>query len=173
MADWVSARGAAEILAGDGFSRAMSRRLLATGLAGDPVRTSSATLYDAARVRDLLDRPSVDVDRLPSPCDRVMLESRVAADSTADDWARIGNAGAVVRVHLQLLVERHGLVPAVHTCCGFVLGGSDVVGALGLPDNHAYLQVRPPGAWFESFAGRRLHSTAGNPWRLWVQPAAA
>jgi hypothetical protein len=86
---------------------------------------------------------------------------------------RIGNAGAVVRLHLEVLAERLGFLPAVFTCCSFVLWGGEVTGTLGLPDGHSYLQVRPPGAWFECFADRRLHSTAGNPWRLWLQPAAA
>lgn len=182
MNDWVSARGAAAILAGDGISRKMSRRILAAGLAGEPLRTSSATLYDASRVRGLLERPIVDVDQLPPPCDRALLEIRVPPGSTSQSWTRIGNAGAIVRVQLRVLAERYDLLPAVATCCGFVLGGFEVTGALPLNEEALYeavpsqaltkLQAQPPGEWLTEFSDRRLPSTAGNPWRLWVQPAA-
>lgn len=168
MAEWVSGRGAAEILGAAGISRTMSCRILAAGLAGDAIRTSSATLYDADRVRDLLERRSVDVDRLPPPCDRALLEVRVAAGSRPNTWSDLGNAGAVVRVHITLLVERHGFLPVVNTCSSFVLGGGEAIGVAALPENRSRLVVRPPGAWFGSFKGRRLHSTAGNPWRLWA-----
>lgn len=169
MTEWVSGRGAAEILGAAGISRTMTCRILAAGLAGDAIRTASATLYDASRVRDLLERPPVDVDHLPAPCDRALLEIRVPPDSTSESRTRIGNASPILRMQLRVLAERHGFLPTVFSCCGFVLGGSEVTGALALPDSHCRLQVRPPGAWFESFEGRRLHSTAGNPWRLWVQ----
>lgn len=167
MTEWVSERGAAEILARDALSRTMSRRVLASGLAGQPVRTSAVSLYDATRVRSLLERPFVDVGRLPHPCGRALLDVRVAATADPADWVRIGNAGAVVRVHLRLLAEQHGFVPTVYTCCGFVLGGGEVTGALALPGTRSLLQVGQPGDWFSSFAGRRLQSGAGNPWRLW------
>lgn len=78
-----------------------------------------------------------------------------------------------MRVQLRVLAERYDFLPAVATCCGFVLGGLEVTGAL--PLNEAALtklQTQPPGEWFAAFTDRRLHSTAGNPWRLWVQPAA-
>ncbi|HEU4811196.1 MAG TPA: hypothetical protein VFT00_03550 [Nocardioides sp.] len=174
MTEWVSGRGAAEILGAAGISRTMSCRILAAGLAGEPLRTSSATLYDASRVRGLLERRSVDVDHLPPPSDRALLEIRVPPGSTSESWTRIGNAGAIVRVQLRVLAQRHGFLPTVVTCCGFVLGGLEVTGALPLNQaSTSKLETQPPGEWFTAFTGRRLHSTAGNPWRLWLQPAAA
>lgn len=170
MTEWVSERGAAEILGRAGLSRTMVRRVLATGLAGEPLRTSAATLYDASRVRSIAARPPVDRDHLPPPCDRALLEVRVAPGSSPDERVLIANAGAVVRVHLRMLVAQYGFLPLVHTCCGFVLGGAEVTDALALPATHTYLQVRPAGGWFTSFSDRRLQSGAGNAWRLWVRP---
>jgi hypothetical protein len=147
--------------------------MLAAGLAGAPIRTPGATLYDAARVRALLERPSVDADRLPVPTDRALLEVRVAAGSQPGAWYELGNAGALVRVHLRVPIERHGFLPVVTTCCGFVIGGGEAVGVDALPDSRARLKVRAPGPWFEAFFERVLRSTAGNPWRLWLQPEVA
>ena len=173
MTEWVSARGAAEILARDGLSRTTSRRVLAAGLAGEPLRTSAATLYDAGRVRSLLDRPVVELDVLPILGDRAVLEIRVAPGSDPDDRVRIGNAGALVRVHLRLLAAHHGFLPTLYTCCGFVLEGAEVTDAFGLSHHQTHLQVRPPGAWFASFSGTRLRSGPGNAWRLWTRPPRA
>jgi hypothetical protein len=72
---------AAEILARDGLTPTRSRRVLATGLAGEPARTSAATPYDADRVRSLLDRPLVELDVQPPLGDRAVLELRVAPGS--------------------------------------------------------------------------------------------
>lgn len=171
MTDWVTARGAAELLAPMGFSRTMSRRILAAGLAGEGVRTTGAILYDASRVLELRERP--DVDHLPPPCDRALLEVRSTAGSGPTDGTQLGNAGALVRTHLRVLVERHGFLPLVVTCCGFVLDGGEVIEVVALAERRARLAVRPPGPWFAAFAGRRQPRGPGNPWRLWLQPDPA
>ena len=173
MTEWVSGRGAAEILGAAGISRTMVCRMLGGGLGGAPIRTPGATLYDAARVRELLKRPSVDADRLPTPTDRALLEVRVAAGSQHGAEYEIGNAGALVRMHARALIERHGFLPVVTSCCGFVLGGGEAVGVDALPDNQARLRVRPPGPWFAAFDGHRMSTGAGNAWRLWLQPEVA
>ena len=55
----LSGRQAAQVLAGVGLNRSRARQVLAAGLAGEPIRTSSALLYDAAKVQALTERAIV------------------------------------------------------------------------------------------------------------------
>lgn len=168
MTELVTGRGAAAILATDGIARGPARRLLAAGLAGTPVVTGAATLFEKERVQALIERPSVEADRLPPPADRVLLELRVRPGTGPAEWATLANAGCLASLRLRDAVRRHGLVPLVATCHSFVLGGADVRTAWTATRSTVALDLRGPGAWFAAFDGRRLYSPAGNCWHLWT-----
>lgn len=171
MTEWVSARGAAEILSELPAARSMARRILATGLAGEPVVTAGATLYDVARVRALLGRPFIEA--APPPCDRVLLEVRVRPGVPGDEAKTLTGTSPILRAHLRILVEQHVFVPMVVTCSGFVLAGAEVVDALAIDRASTHLVTRSAGSWFAAFDGRRMSTGPGNAWRLWLQPEVA
>jgi len=171
MTEWMSARGAAEILSELPVGRTLARRILAAGLAGEPVVTAGATPYDVERVRALLGRPFVEAS--PPPSDRVLLEVRVRPGLPAEEWSTLTGTSPILRAHLRILVEQHLLVPMVVTCSGFVLGGAEVVDALAVDRASTHLVTRPAGSWFAAFDGRRMSTGPGNAWRLWLQPEVA
>ena len=180
---WVSARQAAEILRdrgggrGDGLARRHADRLLGCGLAGDPVVTPAATLYDERRVRELASRSVVDPREILPACPwgllvgrrpvDVRLDRRDQLDSVRDDW----RLGWLPASELRIRIRQHGHQPLVVTVAGHVALGADIVG-IGerrdeSGDHVAVLDLRDPGSCFEVFRDRRLPTGPGRPWVHW------
>src|SRR4051794_15534326 len=65
---WVSGREACEMLREVGVGARAARRLLASGLAGEPIRTSAAHLFDADRVRAVAHWPTVPWHTIEAAC---------------------------------------------------------------------------------------------------------
>ena len=163
----ISTRQAATLLAGAGLSRSQSRRLLATGIAGRPLRTTSTHLYDAHRIRTLVAWPSVDGFSLPAPSDRALLEVRGAVeDCEATGLLSLCHLGVGARVQLRAAVSRYGCVPVVITSSSFVVATYEATEVFSEPDGDGLLRVRPAGPWAEAFREHRLYSPAGNQWML-------
>jgi hypothetical protein len=157
-----------------GLGRAATARVLAAGLAGEPFAAGGARLYDRAAVEALARRRRVD-ERTPLPraCDRGVLVARVnpaggreSVLARACGPYRLGVGRATV---LAVLLGQQGRVPLVATVGGYVVAGADVVARstddAALP--RTTLQTRPPGDWWDSFAGRRLPTGPGDPLLFW------
>jgi len=134
----ITGRRAAQLLAARGLSLSASQQLLATGIAGRPVDTTAAQLFEADAVADLAGRPTVDeraaatvaphgylVARLPR--DRV-----VAVDDAWDEQAAVlaGPWRVDAMVQLELVVRRFVGVrfPLVLTVAGFAIAGAEING---------------------------------------------
>ena len=174
MGTMLSAREATDVLAGRGlhdgrgrpWSRGMGRRVLASGLAGEPIRTAGRTWFDADRVADLADWRDADLGLLESPCSDAFLLLRGRPDAGPLDWAELGNAGLVAAAELSIALRRHGYLPCVVTTCGYVVGGADVTSLRRETPSTIRLELRPAGRWFSAFHRSVLHTTAGNHWQL-------
>lgn len=166
----ISARQAAALLAEAGLSRSQSRRLLATGIAGLPVRTTSTHLYEGSRIRALVAWPPVDVFSMPSPSDRALLEVRGGAveGCATTGLLRLSHLGAAVRAQLREAASRYGCVPVVVTSSSFVVAAYEATEVYPERGGWGSLQVRRAGSWAEAFREHRLYSPAGNQWLLWT-----
>lgn len=166
----VSARQAALVLIDAGLSRSQARRLLATGVAGQPLRTPAADLFDAERVRVLRTWPSVDETALPSPADRALLEVRgtAAAGCATTGFFDLAHLNWVVRIQLGEAVSRYGFVPVVVTSSSFVVATWEATTFHPAEGGRGRVTVRPAGSWAEAFRQRRLYSPPGNQWLLWT-----
>ena len=173
----VSARQAAEVLRGCGLARRHANRVLASGLAGDPVVTPAATFYDEERVHELASRSVVDPREILPACPwglligrrsvDVRLDRQDQLDSVRDDWS----LGWLLTSQLRIRIRQHGHQPLVVTVAGHVALGADIVGIgerLGESGEHvAVMDLRDPGSWFEAFRDRRLPTGPGRPWVHW------
>lgn len=150
------------------LSRRQARRVLDAGLAGDPVRTRTAHLYDLAAVTALTRRPEVERDVIVSLLPpgiwvaRRLVDARLPAGeqraALADGWRLgLGRLG-----FLLFECDHRGFVPLVATVGGFVVAGAEIrgVGPGEQPDRHRF-ELAPPGEWFEGFTERRLVSGPG------------
>lgn len=174
----ISGRAAAFRLESAGLHRRQARRLLATGFAGTPIRTTSALLFDACRIDDLVRWPLADQAELDEQCpwgifiarrDVDVLASRAEQLATVHgDWP----LNMITRVYLEGRIREHGFFPFVATVCGYVALGAEIVGGR-VQEGHAVLDLRDPGEWFDELRYRRLPSGPGRPWviRGW-QPFA-
>lgn len=181
---WVSARQAAEILAEAGLSRRGAVKLLDAGLAGTPVRTSTALLYEEARVRDLLCRPPVGDGDLGALCpDGLFIARRdvqVTApleeqrDALAGGWRMSPWRVAGLRLELQELAP----LPFIATIRGHIVLGATIVDVTGdparpVPTENACshgvmvrLGLADPGSWYDALAGGRLIREPNGPWEM-------
>ena len=173
----ISARAACELLAWAGLARQQALLVLRTGLAGEPVLSSNALLYDDARVRALAARPAADPARLAMSCPRglfvVRLGRRPGTEGPRGPW----DLSPWTRVLLVHQIGVAGYFPLVVTVAGFVVEGAAIVGLssaasgfrTGRPATR--LDVAPPdacqAAWFEALRGTRLALGRGGPWVLW------
>jgi hypothetical protein len=167
----ISAREACGLLTRDGVSRRAALRVLASGVAGEPVRTRSAVLYDQARVSELAARPSIQwgdaeewspaglfVSRRDVPA-TASREEQLAALSTG--WDSVSPWEWVV-AHLQL--QQRGPMAFVATVGGLVLLGADIVEMKGF----STLVLEDPGPWFDGVAGCWFPTGPGRPWVLHI-----
>ena len=165
----VSAREAAVFLEDAGLCRRQARRVLASGLAGAPLRTRSSLLFDADRVRDLVAWPVADAAAVDAACPWGIFISRRQVDvgaeaadqlaSVREDWP----LNQLTRVFLGLRIRRHGYFPFVATVSGYVALGAEIVGG-SLRRGNAVFDLQEPGEWFEVLRGRQFPSGPGRPW---------
>ena len=166
----ISGREAALRLAEIGMPRRQARLALGAGLAGEPVRTRSAVLYDSARVDELVGRPPVSPGALARECpgglfvDRRVVDVRrlevvgsAAVESVDLGWL----SGAIFAINV-----RRDPLPYVATVCGFVVLGAEIIDIRPDGGGRHHLQLAPPGAWFEAWRGRRWRTGPGRAWSV-------
>jgi hypothetical protein len=168
----LSGRQAAQVLAGVGLNRSRARQVLAAGLAGEPIRTSSALLYDASEVQALTARPVVTWRDVAAMDLHTLFVARGDVDpqlSRLDQVRELSEAWRfqpLVGVELRWRVEKFGPVPFVATVCGFVALGAELTRfrprTLERPG-----AVSEPGAWYEAFRDKRFPTRPGRPWIMW------
>jgi hypothetical protein len=165
----MSAREACAALSSLGLSRGQGQRVLAAGLAGDPIRTRSALLYDERQVRALVERPTISWPEVHELCAAGVFVSRRVIDPTRSPAEQIealssgwGSVSPWSWWELGCQIRAHGSIAFVATVAGFVVCGGDIV---GLRDGSRLL-LEPPGEWFGSFVGHRFPSGPGRPWVL-------
>jgi hypothetical protein len=171
---WVSERGACALLeALTLLGPTTSRRVLAAGAAGAPVRAGRTVTYDAALVQALAERSHVSQDEVDVACPGGLLLGRLGPErgfrlSLSEEDQREAVAGGwsmpgLNRLLTHALTRRRGArLPFVGTVAGFVLVGADVVDAVPDPQGRgARLVLEPPGPWFESFRDRCLQTGRG------------
>lgn len=165
----ISGREAADLLAPCGLSLMATQHLLATGIAGRPMVTRGAYLYDRAAVAGLASARDVDNHEFTDDCPHGYLVVRLPRQATYDvagDWDerervlrgpwRIGRRTIIV-IAARMYQRKH--FPLVLTASGFVVGGAEVVGIAGGgdvdPGRTVVFDIAPPGAWLSNFIGRR------------------
>jgi len=171
----ISTRQAAARLSDIGMPRRQATLALGAGLAGEPLRTSAATLYEAARVDDLVARPVVAAGAVFRECPfGLFLDRRVTdvrrfeeSGSSAVEDLRLGLwAGAL----LTLSISQDGPLPYVATVCGFVVLGGEIVDVTSGANGRHRLHLADPGPWFEAWRGRRWPTGGGREWSLLGRP---
>jgi hypothetical protein len=114
-----------------GVTRRQARELLGAGLAGPPVKTSSAVLYEEAAVDALASWPVLTDDRVEAACPWGLFVNRHRLDTWAFSpltsvWIRSASNGTVtcLRVDGLWLRERGGEITSVipERGCGYRLG---------------------------------------------------
>ena len=164
---FVSARQASRMLE---LGRETTNRVLASGLAGPPVVTGAAHLYNGRRVQELAERPVVDeTTELPPMCAEGVLVARVDPRSGATDGAGPWRIAAGRLAVIACLLQLQGSLPLVVTVGGFVLCGSDVTGYEGVRSNPRLTRLRMSerGEWYDAFDLRAVRTEPGNPLLLW------
>jgi hypothetical protein len=168
----LSGRQAAQVLAGGGLNRSRAQQVLAAGLAGEPIRTSSALLYDAARVQALVERPVVTWRDVAAMDLHTLFVARGEVDPRQSRLDQVRALSETWRfqlftgVELKWRVEKFGPVPFLATVCGFVAFGAELSQFRPRALEGAG-SVSEPGPWFEAFRDTRFPSGPGRPWVLW------
>ena len=181
---------ARRLQAGLGISRDHARRVLAAGLAGEPVRYAGHLGYSADAVTALAAQEpisAVELDRL-SPFIARLGRSRVlTTDQTWDEQAAIvaenwyvpSITGVWLRLHTPLPDKR---IPLVATIANLVAFGAEVTGFHHLDTTGVAVRSRrerpltwhlaPPGDWFRSLQRGWLPLPPGPAWAAWGAPTA-
>lgn len=150
------------------ISGGRARSALEHGLAGPPVRTSAAHLYDGERVEALANRKVIDPWEMRARASRGFLVSRravsvdVAHAELLDELSAMPRGMSPYTALSLLFADWHvdGL-PFVATVAGFVVLGAEVSGVEG-----GRMLLRPPGAWFDGMADAQFPTGQGRPWTL-------
>ena len=166
----ISERQAAGLLAEVGLSRRHARRVLASGLAGSPLITSAATLFDRALVEELVSRPLCRVDHVDTVCPRGLFIARRDVDvrETREEQCRTLESGWglswLTAAVLGMRVERDGPFPFVATVAGFVAFGGSIEALSSDGAGGVRLHLGPPGQWFSGMARAALVTGPGRDW---------
>jgi hypothetical protein len=159
--DLISERQATSILSRVGVARRQGRRILAAGLAGEPLVTSAAKLYDGRAVDRLTEWPLVDHDDVDQICPRGYFIARRDGEHTlaalADGW----DIAWLATTWLQIIVERDGPLPLIATVAGFVVRGADIEDVDFGVGGRATFRLTEAGSWFEHLRGRRFSTGPG------------
>ena len=173
----ITGREAARILRDTGLTRERSRRLLAAGFAGEPIRAAGAHLYEQDRIVELARRPRIDKANVVTWCPDGLFVARRDVNVAAS-WADRADAvrgpwecGRGTRVFLQIMIDRAGPFPMVGTVCGFVAVGAEIVDIRATPSGvdareTSMFELREAGTWFHSFRDARLPTGPGRPWSI-------
>ena len=153
-----------------GVGRRVATGVLAAGLAGRPIITPAAHLYDSERVQDLLTWPVLDDDAVKTACPHGLFLARrpllapvdPLGSSIADGWDLSVFTAIRMRV---LLIERHGFLPLVVTVGGFVVATAEITDVVGTSRCYT-LVLREAGEWAAAFHRRRHLVRHGCPWLL-------
>ena len=160
-------RAATERLRSLGIGPRQARQVLDAGLAGEPLRTSTALLFDSERVEDLMRRPVLSWAEVDEVCPSGLLVARRSADQLQDAWT----LPLYARLEISRVAQADGQLPMVATTGGFVTDGAGIVDthgegtARGRRDT-CRLDLVEPTSWFRSFHERRLPTGPGRPWRF-------
>jgi hypothetical protein len=166
-----------------GLSRSATQHLLATGIAGRPIRTGGVALFDAERVRSLLELPPVRADEFEALASGGLVIVRLPRDRTVDAslvWpdtraALVGpwrlRSQQWTLLWLRTFRERSLpmlLTVSAHVVCGATLNGF----TLRDGDDAAWFDLHPPGPWLHELVGRRVRGHRGPQVELLDPPPA-
>lgn len=177
---WISGREAAALLRVTLPTREHARLVLRTRLAGEPVRTHAALLYDEAAVRALAERPQVSGDELEA-FPTGLFVARLSRDTRVDVRAPWAETAAVVAVQPAMPTLTAALtgvrmqvwqLPWVATLCGYVVFCAQAHGFLAAEPGTVRFDLREPGEWAATLTGRLLATRPGRPWCL-LEPGRA
>jgi hypothetical protein len=165
----ISGREARTLLESAGFSSRHARTALDRGLAGTPIRTRAAHLYDDDLVHDLASRPTIGWRAVHEACPEGIFVARRELDlgcsqpelveQASSGW---GSLNPFEWLAMRFQVDRRGSLPFIANVAGVVVLGGDIVG--GRPG--CGLRLAEPGPWFERLRGARLATGPGRPWVL-------
>ncbi|GAB4004327.1 hypothetical protein [Nocardioides ultimimeridianus] len=173
--DLISERAAARRLATCGLSLSASQHLLATGIAGEPIRTAAATLYDSSAIEELASRPALSRDETRELFPDGAVVARlprgriVAAGSEWPDTAEVLSGpwpippGPSVALLARFWTGR--TVPLLLTVSGTVLSGATATqfapSARRSGEFDASFALETPGRWLGRARGRMLRFGRG------------
>jgi hypothetical protein len=151
-------RQAAARLAPVGVTYRQARQVFAAGLAGAPLDTTTATLYDEDTVTRLAARPVLTDEQLTGACPFGLFVARAAPE--------VWRFAPTSSVWINTRIERHGALPFVTTVCGFVVKGAEITRTVPVRGGGYQLELRDPADWFEQLRDHRLLTGRGRPWVL-------
>ncbi|HWU20001.1 MAG TPA: hypothetical protein VN088_00635 [Nocardioides sp.] len=183
----ISERAGARLLERHGLSLSASQHLLATGIAGAPIRLESVTLYESELIRDVATRPSITLEEFDDAFPTGVAVARLprgrtisaaaewpdTADQLAGPW-RIGNGDAFVMTGTVAFGEGLSIVLSVS---GFLLAAARITALLaGDGPGSVRFDLAAPGSAWDAIRGRRMRGHRGRPvelvgWR--VRPGTA
>lgn len=158
---YLSTRRATQELVAAGHTQRMARRLLAAGLAGDPVRSASDVAYDAERVIALALRDEVTREEVDRACPSGLFVARRLGD-VAGPW----DFSYPWAAYLRTTIGSSGPFPLVVAISSVVVRGADIVEVRPSREGHYTMGLADPGPWFAVFRDRRCPTGPGRPWAL-------
>jgi len=180
----ISEREAARRLAVHGTSLSASQHLLATGIAGTPVRTAVATLYDDDRIDQLVARPHIKADEFVQAFGVGVVIARLPrsrafdVDASWDERAQVmagpWHLTSMNWIALSVTVRQGRGYPMLLSVSGHVVGGARIVAinaASGRPT--VTFGLEPAGELLAPIVGRRLRGHRGPQLELVGWSAAA
>ncbi|GAB4008950.1 hypothetical protein [Nocardioides ultimimeridianus] len=178
----ISERTAARLLEEHGLSLSASQHLLATGIAGVPVRLESITLYESELVEDVASRPAITLTEFDEAFPTGLVVARLPrgrTTSAAADWPEtaaqlagpwpIGNGDAFVMTGTVAFGE--GLSVAL-SVSGFLIAAARITALLaGDGPGSVRFDLAAPGPAWDAIRGRRMRGHRGRPvelvgWRM-------
>ena len=155
-----------------GISERRTRTALACGLAGVPVATSAALLYDSDRVEELGRRRVATREEIHERCpDRVFISRRPVSVTTGPVALReeLSVIPGQISPWSALTIWCSDLQPEgtrfIATVAGFVVHGATIREAHGQD-----LVLDDPGEWFDGLADSQLVTGKGRQWKLLEPP---
>ncbi len=134
--------------------------MLASGLAGIPVWTTTALLYERSAVEALAARREIDLVDAEEWAPHGLVVGRLDPRHgvAAGPW----QASVVTEAMVAILTREHGPLPMVTSVGGFVVEGCDVVAIRGTTLRRVLFTLTPPGPWWDAVRDRRLATPPGN-----------